>query len=133
MKKALLSSFSCSVMSDTSKPHGLQHARLSCPSLSPGLCTNSYPLSRWCHPTVSSSIVNFSSCLQSFLVFSNELALFISWQKYWSFSFSMSPFNEESIMILNVYIAQNRAKMDKTERKNIQTHNYSWRLWCSSE
>ena len=47
-------------------PHGLQHARLSCPSLSPGVCSNTCPLSRWCHPTISSSIVPFSSCPQSF-------------------------------------------------------------------
>ena len=47
-------------------PHGLQHARLPCPSLSPGVCLNSRPLSRWCHPTISSSVVPFSSRLQSF-------------------------------------------------------------------
>ena len=44
----------------------MQHARLSCPSLSPGGCSNSCPLSRWCHPIISSSVVPFSSCLQSF-------------------------------------------------------------------
>ena len=43
-----------------------QHTRLPCPSLSPGVCSNSYPLSQWCHPTISSSITTFSSCLQSF-------------------------------------------------------------------
>ena len=47
-------------------PHGLQHARLPCSSPSPGACSKSYPLSRWCHPTISSSVVPFSSCLQSF-------------------------------------------------------------------
>ena len=47
-------------------PHGLQHARLPCPSLSPRACLNACPLSWWCHPTISSSIVLFSSCLQSF-------------------------------------------------------------------
>ena len=47
-------------------PHGLQHTRLPCPSPSPGVCSNSCPLSKWCHPTISSSIVPFSSCLQSF-------------------------------------------------------------------
>ena len=46
--------------------HGLQHARLPCPSPSPGVCSNSHPLNGWCHPTISSSIVPFSSCLQSF-------------------------------------------------------------------
>ena len=53
-------------MSNSLQPHGLQHTRLPCPSLSPGVCPNSSPLSRWCHPTISSSVVPFSSCLQSF-------------------------------------------------------------------
>ena len=47
-------------------PHGLQHARPSCPSPTPGVYSNSCPLSQWCHPTISSSVVSFSSCLQSF-------------------------------------------------------------------
>ena len=58
--------FSCSVVSNPLRPHGLQHARPPCPSLTPGACSNSYPLSRWCHPTISSSVVSFSFCLQSF-------------------------------------------------------------------
>ena len=53
-------------MSNSLWPHGLQHARLPCPSPSPGACSNSFPLSRWCHPTISSSVFPFSSCLQSF-------------------------------------------------------------------
>ena len=58
--------FSRSVMSDSLWPHGLQHARPHCPSLTPGVYSNSCPLSGWCHPTISSSIVPFSSHLQSF-------------------------------------------------------------------
>ena len=58
--------FSRSVMSDSLRPHGLQHARLPCPSPTPGAYSNSCPLSWWCHPTVSSSVIPFSSCLQSF-------------------------------------------------------------------
>ena len=58
--------FSCWVVSDSLWPHGLQHARLSCPSLSPGVSLNSCPVSWWCHPTISSSFSPFSSCLQSF-------------------------------------------------------------------
>ena len=54
------------MMSHSLWPHGLQHARLPCPSLSPGAYSNSCPLSQWCHPTISSSVVPFSSCLQSF-------------------------------------------------------------------
>ena len=48
------------------QPHRLEHARLPCPSLSPGVCSNSCPWSQWCHPTISSSVVLFSSCPQSF-------------------------------------------------------------------
>ena len=58
--------FSRSIVSDSLEPHGLQHARLPCPSPTPRACSNSCPLSRWCHPTISSSVVPFSSCLQSF-------------------------------------------------------------------
>ena len=57
--------FSCSVMSNSSWPHGLQLARLPCPSPTPGACSNSCLSSRWCHP-ISSSLIPLSSCLQSF-------------------------------------------------------------------
>ena len=53
-------------MSDSFRPHGLQHAKLPCPSPSPGACSNACPLSWWCHPTISSSVVPFSSHPQSF-------------------------------------------------------------------
>jgi len=59
--------FSLSVMSDSLWPHGLQHARPPCPSPTPRVHSNSCPLSWWCHPTISSSVIPFSSCLQSFL------------------------------------------------------------------
>ena len=58
--------FSHSVMSSSLWPHGLQHSRLPCPSLSPGVYSNSHPLNCWCHPTISSSDAPFSSCAQSF-------------------------------------------------------------------
>ena len=58
--------FSSPVVSDSLRPHGLQHTRLPCPSPTPGACSNSCPLSWWCHPTISSSVIPFSSCLQSF-------------------------------------------------------------------
>ena len=57
--------FSCSVVSDSLRPHESQHARPPCPSPSPGVHTNSCPSSRWCHSAISSSVVPFSSCLQS--------------------------------------------------------------------
>ena len=58
--------FSRSVVSDSLRPHGLQHVRPPCPSPTPGVDSNSSPLSWWCHPTISSSVVPFSSHLQSF-------------------------------------------------------------------
>ena len=58
--------FTSSVVFDPLQPHGLQHARLPCPPLSPWVCSNSCPLSQWCHPTISSSVTPFSSCLQPF-------------------------------------------------------------------
>ena len=58
--------FSHSVMSDSLPSQGLQHTRPPCPSLTPRACSNSCPLSQWCHPAISSSVVPFSSCLQSF-------------------------------------------------------------------
>ena len=58
--------FSCSVMSDSLQPHGLQHPRIPCPLLSPGVCSNSCLLSQSCHSTISSSVIPFSSRLQSF-------------------------------------------------------------------
>ena len=64
--KVLSVQFSCSVMSDSLWPHGLQHAKPPCPSPTPRVYSNSCPFSQWCHPTISSSVVLFSSCLQSF-------------------------------------------------------------------
>ena len=88
-------------MSDSLRTHGPQHSRLLCPLLSPGVCSNSCPLSQWCYLIISSFATSFSFCLQSFpasiRVFSNELALRIRWPKYWSFSFS--PSNEYSKLI----------------------------------
>ena len=99
-RKSLLVSHS--VISYSLWPSALQHARLPRPLSSPGVCSNSGPLSRWCHPTISSSVIPFSSYLQSLPAsgfFSNELALHIRWPKYWSFSFSISPSNEYSGLV----------------------------------
>ena len=65
-KKIWLLLFSCSVVSDSLLPHGLQHARLPCPLPTSGACSNSCPLSWWCHPTILCSVGPFSSRLQSF-------------------------------------------------------------------
>ena len=77
-------------MSDSLWPNGLQHTRLPCPSPTSRVYSSSCPLSRWCHPTISSSVVPFSSCPLSFQTSGNESALRIRWLKYWSFSFSIS-------------------------------------------
>ena len=92
--------FSCLVVSESLPPHGLQHARLPCPSLSSGVCSNSCPFSQWCHPTIS-SFVDSSSCSQSFPASGSFPMnwLLASWPKCWSFSFSTSPSNEYSGLI----------------------------------
>jgi len=76
-------------------PHGLQHARLPCPSLSPEVCSNSYPLSWWCHPTISSSVTPFSSCPQSFSAAGSFLRnqLFTSGGQSTGASVSVLPMN----------------------------------------
>ena len=92
--------FSCSVVSDSLWPHGLQHTRLPCPSLSPGFCSNSCPLSWWCHPTISScGPLLQPSIFPSIRVFSNDLNLHIRWPKYKSFSFNICPSSEYSGLI----------------------------------
>ena len=92
--------FSCSAMSNSLQPHGLQHARLACPSPTPGAYSNSCPLSRWCLPTVSSCRPLLPpSAFYTIKVFSNESVLHITWPKYWSLSFSISPSNEYSGLI----------------------------------
>ena len=87
--------FSCSVASDSLQLHGLQHARPPCPLTIPGVYSNSWPLGRWCHPTISASVIPFSSYLQSFpasksfqMSSSNQVA------KVLQFSFNISPSNE---------------------------------------
>ena len=97
----LLLLFSCSLVSDYLLSRGLQHARLPCPSPSAVACSNSCPSIQWCHPTILSSVIPFSSCLQSFPAsgFSNQSPRCIRWPKHWSFSFSISPSNEYSGLI----------------------------------
>ena len=93
--------FSCSIMSESWWPHKLQLARLPCPSLTPGACSNTYPSSQWCHPSISFSVIPFSSRLQSFPASGSfpVSLLHIRWPKYWSFSFNISPSNEDSGLI----------------------------------
>ena len=88
-------------MSDSLWAHGLQPARLSCPSPTPGAHSNSCSLSQWCHPTISSSVVPFSSCLLFFPASGSFPMswLFASGGQSISFSFSLSPSNEYSGLI----------------------------------
>ena len=88
--------FSHSVVSNSLWPHELQHARPPCASPTPRVHPNPCPLSRWCHPTISSSVLPLSSCPQSFpaSVFSNESAFCLRLPKYWSFSFNITLSNE---------------------------------------
>ena len=93
--------FSHSVVSNHLQPHKWQRARLPCPSLFPGVCSNLCSLSQWCHPTISSSVIPFSSCLN----FSQHHSLLQcvgslhQVAKYWSFSSSISSSNEYSELI----------------------------------
>ena len=80
-------------MSNSLRPHEPQHARLPCPSPTPGVHPNPCPLSRCGYPNISFSVIPFSSCLKSFPV-SNESAVHIRWPKYWRFSFNISPSSE---------------------------------------
>ena len=93
--------FSGSVVPDFLRPDGLQHSMPPCPSWTPGVYPNLCPLSRWCHPNISSSVVAFSSSPQSFPASGSfpESAVCIRWSKYWSLSFNISPFNEHSGLI----------------------------------
>ena len=87
---------------DSLRTHGLQHARLPCPLPTPKAYSDSCPSSQWYHPATSSSVISFSSHLQSFPAsgsFLSESVLHISWPKYWSFSFSISLSNEYSGLI----------------------------------
>ena len=93
--------FNHSIMSDSLQLHELQHARPPCPSPVPGVCSDSCPLSWWCHPNISSSVIHFSR-LWSFPAkgsFQMSQALRIRWPKYWNFSFSINPSNEYSGLI----------------------------------
>ena len=96
-----VSQFSHSVMSDSLRPHGLQHIRLPCLLITLGAYLNSCPSSWWSsnHLILSPPLLLPPSIFPSINVFSNELVLHIRWPKYWSFSFIISPSNEHSGLI----------------------------------
>ena len=117
--------FSHPVMSDSLQPHGLQHARLPCPSSSPEVCPSSCPLHQWYHPAVSSSDAAFSFLPQSFpaSVTSSELAIHIRWPKYWNFSFSISPYSEYSGLISLKINWFDLLAVQRTLRSLLQPHS----------
>ena len=125
-----------SVMSDSLRPHGLQHTKPPCPSPTPKAYSNSCPLSCCCNPTISSSVVPFSSCppiLPSISVFSNESLPHIRWPKYWSFSFNISPSNEYSRLVSFRMDWLDLLAVQGTLKSLLQLHSSkALILWCSA-
>ena len=105
---------------------GLQHARLPCPSPTPEACSNSFPLSQWCHPTISSSVVSFSSCLQSFPSSGSiQMSEFFAsdGQKCWSFSFNINSSNEYSGLISFRVDSLDLLAVQRTLKSLLQYHS----------
>ena len=119
-------------MSNSLRPHG-PHVRLPCPSLSPGVCSDSCPLSWWCHLTISTSATHFSSCLHSFpgSGFFPISQLFVCQPKYWSFSIISS--NEYSGLISFRIDWFDFLAVQGTLKSLLQHHNLKASiLWCSA-
>ena len=114
-------------ISDSLWPHGLQHARRSCPSPSPGACTNSRPLSQWCHPTIS--VVPFSFCLQSFLASGSFLMsqVFTSGGQNIGASASVLPLNIQDLFPLGmtgVISLQSKGLSGVFSNTTVQKHQF---------
>ena len=120
----------------TLQPHGLQHARHPCPSPAPRAYSDSCPSSQWCYPTISSSVVPFSSHFQSFpasVSFPVSQVLHIRWPKYWSFSFIISLSNEYSGLISLRMDWLDLLAVQGTLKSFLQHHNWKASiLWCSA-
>jgi len=86
-------------VSDSLRPHGLQHASLPCASPNPGACLDSCPSSQWSHSNLCHPLLLLPSVFPGIGVFTNGSLLCIRWPKYWSFSFTFSPSNEYSGLI----------------------------------
>ena len=126
--------FSRQVMSNSLQPHGLQHARFPCPSVSPGVFSDSCPLSRWSHTTISFFVAHFSSCPLSFPALGSfpVTLLCIRWPAFWSFGFSISPSHEYSELI-SFRIHWFDLAVQGTLKSLHQHHNSkAWILWCSN-
>ena len=129
--------FSHSVMSDSLRPHEPQHTRPPCLLPAPGDHTNSRPSSQWCHPAVSSSVVLFSSCPQSFPASGSfqmsQSVLCIRWPKYWSFNFSISPSKEHPGLISFRMDWLDLLAVQWTLQSLLQHHSSKASLlWCSA-
>ena len=131
-----ISLFCCSVPQSccSLRPHGLQCARPRCPSLSPGGCSNSCPLSQWCHPNISSSVLPFS-CLQSFLASGSlpRSQFFTSGQSIGVSVFSISPSSEYSGLISFRMEWLDLLAVQGTLKSLLQHHSSKASfLWCSA-
>ena len=139
--------FSHSVMSDSLQLCGLHHARPPCPSPTAKIHPNSCPLSPWCHPTISSSVVPFFSCPQSLtasgsfpmsqliiiIIIIIIITIIIRWAKYWSFSFSISPSNEHPGLISFRMDWLDLLAVQGTLKSLLQYHSpKASLLWCST-
>ena len=116
-------SFSHSVVANSFQPHGLQHSRLPCPSLFPGVCSNSCPLSRWSHPTILSSCPLLLLPSVFIRVFSSESPLCIRWPKCWNLSFSIDPSDEYSGLIYFTIDWFDLLAVQGTLKSFLQHHN----------
>ena len=126
--------FSCPVVSDSSQSHGLQHARPPCPSPSAEVCLSLWPLHRWCHPAISSSVIPFSSCPQSFPVSGSfpTSQLFVSDDQSIRASASVLPMSIQGWFPFRIDWFDLLA-VERTLRGLLQHH--SWKasiLWCSA-
>ena len=124
--------FSCSVVSGSLRHHGLQHARLPCLSLTPRACSNSCPLTWWCHPTILCSVIPFS-CLRSFPASGSFLMsqFFASDSQRWRFS--ISPSNEYSGLISFRIDWVDLLTVQGTLKSLLQHHSSKASvLWCSA-
>ena len=135
----LLQTCCCSVSKSylNLRAQGLQHSRLPCPLLFPRVCANSCPLCQWCHLALCHPLLLLPSVFPITGVFSNESALPIRWPEYWSFSFSISPSNEYSVIFLwdwLIWSCSPRDSQESSARPQFESISSLTRasLWSSS-
>ena len=128
--------FSCSVTSDSLGPHELQHTRTPYPTPTPGVHPDLCPLNPWCHPTISSSVIPFSSCPQPFPAsgsFQMSQLFAFRWPKYWGFSFNINPTNEHPGLISFRIYWMDLLAVKGTLKSLLQHHSSKPSiLWCSA-